>query len=69
MKEERNRRKYRQRTQGIKGAKLPRINMAFDPDVYEFIRDAAEMDGITMTRVVNEAVREKMDRGEEDPHV
>ena len=52
-------RKYR--TQGIKGARAPRINMAFDPDVHTFIREQAQQKGETMTRVVNEVLREKME--------
>lgn len=51
-------RKYR--TQGIKGAKLPRINMAFDPDVYQFVRDQARKNSETMTRYVNRTIREIM---------
>ena len=56
------RKRYRLRTntQGIKGAKLPRINMAFDPDVYHHIREQAEAENTTMTRYVNEMSRESM---------
>lgn len=57
---EENRRKYRPRTQGVKGAKMPRINMAFDQDVYAFIREQAGTENTTMTQIVNEAVRDKM---------
>lgn len=61
MTAERNRRKYRQRTQGVKGARMPRINMAFDQDVYDYIRSQAEKEGVTMTLIVNEAVRDKIE--------
>lgn len=57
-------RRYRKRTQGVKGAKMPRINMAFDLDVYEFIRNKAQRDRVTMTKIVNDAVRDVMDRPE-----
>lgn len=62
MTEDHQRRKYRprQHTQGVKGAKAPRINMAFDPDVYNFIREAAGREHTTMTRIVNEAIRDRM---------
>lgn len=53
-------RQYRARTQGRKGQKLPRINMAFDPDVYEHIRERSEEENMTMTRFVNEEIRERM---------
>lgn len=52
------------RTQGIKGAKAPRINMAFDPDIYSYIRAEAEQQHTTMTCIVNGAVREQMARNE-----
>lgn len=55
--------KYRPRvnTQGIKGARQKRINMAFDMDVYEYIKRKAQNEGVTMTRFVNEAIRERME--------
>lgn len=56
---------YRQRTQGVKGAKMPRINMAFDRDVYEYIRSKAQETGSTMTRIVNDAVRRQKEAGNE----
>ena len=58
--DQRERRGYRPRTQGIKGARAPRINMAFDPDVYHHIREQAEAENTTMTRYVNEMIRESM---------
>ena len=57
---ERRRYRPRQNTQGVKGARLPRINMAFDPDVYGFIREAAGRENMTMTRLVNETIRDRM---------
>ena len=63
--EDLERKQYRRRTQGIKGEKLPRINMAFDPDVYDFIRRTACSDHTTMTSIVNDAVRARMDTGDD----
>lgn len=48
-------------TQGRKGCKMPRINMAFDPDLHEWIQRSARQNGITMTNFVNSILREKMD--------
>ena len=44
-------------TRGKKGQKLPRINMAFSDDNYDFIRDEAKRLNMTMTEFVNELVR------------
>ena len=66
---EETKRKYRVKypTQGIKGAKSARINMAFDPDVYKYIREEADKENVTMTRIVNEAIREQMNAEEGEP--
>lgn len=47
-------------TQGRKGCKMPRINMAFEPDIHEWIQKSARRNGITMTNFVNSILREKM---------
>lgn len=44
------------RTQGRKGKKKPRINMAFEPHLYEFIRVEAERQDISLTQFVNEII-------------
>ena len=41
------------RTQGRKGCKLPRINMAFTPENYEYIRVLARITGKSMTEFTN----------------
>lgn len=48
-------------TQGRKGCKMPRINMAFETDLHEWIQRSARQNGITMTNFVNSILREKMD--------
>lgn len=47
-------------TQGRKGCKMPRINMAFEPDIHGWIQKSARQNGITMTNFVNSILREKM---------
>lgn len=52
------------RTQGKKGRKLPRINMAFTPENYEFLRMYPRMNGLTMTEYVNSLIEK--DRQEKE---
>lgn len=47
-------------TSGHKGCKMPRINMAFDPDLYDYVRTMATVRGETMTAFVNHVLRESM---------
>ena len=44
------------RTQGRKGCKAVRINMAFTPDNYEFIRIMARISGQTLTEFTNTVI-------------
>lgn len=44
------------RTQGRKGCKLPRINVAFSPENHEFIRIMAGISGQTMTELINDII-------------
>ena len=44
------------KTQGKKGAKLPRINMGFTPDNYEYLQTVSAMTGTTMTSLCNEII-------------
>lgn len=43
-----------QQTQGKKGCKMQRINMAFTPNNIDFIRVIAKLKGQTMTQYVND---------------
>lgn len=53
------------RTQGRKGMKMPRINMAFSPSNIDFIRVMAAIKGQTMTQYVNSIIdREREEAGE-----
>jgi len=41
------------RTNGRKGVKLPRINLAFRPDIYEFATTTAQGAGMSYTAFIN----------------
>lgn len=49
------------RTAGRKGVKLPRINLAFAPDVYEYIQIMSRVRGESMTNFVNIALRQHIE--------
>lgn len=44
------------KTQGRKGCKAIRINMAFTPDNHEFIKILAKASGLTMTELTNNII-------------
>ena len=48
------------KTSGHKGVKLPRVNLAFAPDVYEYIKTMSRVRGENMTVFVNLALRQYM---------
>ena len=48
-------------TIGRKGLKLPRINVAFAPDVYDYIVTMSRASGISLTEFVNKVIREHYD--------
>lgn len=50
-----------QNTVGRKGVKLPRINMAFRPDVYDYIFTMSRVRGETQSDFVNHIVRRSME--------
>ena len=47
-------------TTGRKGIKLPRINLAFTPDLHEYIVTMSRARGETLTEFVNKVLREHM---------
>ena len=52
-------------TQGRKGEKLPRINMAFSPQNLEYLRVMAGIRGISITKYVNALIeRDREQNGE-----
>lgn len=48
------------RTAGRKGVHLPRINVAFSPDVYDYVRTMSKAAGMTYTEFVNKILRDHM---------
>ena len=51
-----------QKTQGRKGYKMQRINMAFTPDNIQFIRDMSKAKGMTMTQYVNGVLNKEREK-------
>ena len=49
------------KTSGRKGAKMPRINIAFVPEVYEYIKIMSRVRGETMTEFVNISLKNYME--------
>ena len=49
------------RTTGRKGVKLPRMNIAFSPAIYEYIQTMSRVRGESLTAFVNLALKEHMD--------
>lgn len=54
------------KTQGRKGIKAQRINMAFAPDTYLYVKVMAAARGQTITDFVNEIVRQSMEANAEN---
>ena len=52
-------------TQGRKGCKSARINMAFEPDIHEYIRIMARVRGQTVTQFTNYVFRKSMEENKE----
>lgn len=53
------------KTVGHKGVKLPRINVAFAPDVYNYITIMAQVRGQTTTQFINHILRQNMETNRE----
>lgn len=49
------------KTSGRKGLKLPRINLAFVPTVYNYVQIMSRVRGETMTEFVNLALQQHME--------
>lgn len=48
-------------TSGRKGLKLPRINIGFSPDVYDYVKTMANAAGMNYTDFVNKVLRDHME--------
>ena len=55
----------RMKTSGHKGVKLPRINLAFAPELYDYVQTMSRVRGETMTDFVNVALRAHMEDNRE----
>ena len=53
-------------TQGRKGVEMPRINMAFYPDVHEYITIYSQVCGMSMTEFVNNVLRKSLETNREN---
>lgn len=51
-------------TRGRKGASLPRINMAFSPEVYDYLRIMSRGLGMTYTDFVNHVLKDHMEKNQ-----
>lgn len=52
-------------TTGRKGLKLPRINLAFTPSNYEYIKTMARVRGESLTEFVNAVIEESKEKHED----
>lgn len=48
------------KTSGRKGLKLPRINLAFSPEIYEYIKTMSRVSGQSMTDFINAALQQHL---------
>lgn len=56
-----------QRTQGRKGCKMPRINLAFTPENHRYLQDKASLSHKSMTVTLNEILDQyRADHKEQD---
>lgn len=53
------------RTQGRTGMKLPRINLAFSPTNYEFVKIMAAMNGQNLTQYINDIISAERERSKD----
>lgn len=53
-------------TSGRKGVKLPRINMAFIPEVYDYIKSMSRATGMTYTEFVNHEMKKSLETHRDD---
>lgn len=48
------------KTSGRKGVKMPRVNFAFKPSVYEYVSTMARVSGMNMTEFINKVLEDHM---------
>jgi hypothetical protein len=54
------------KTQGRKGMKSPRVNLAFKPSVYDYVRTMSKVRNQNMTEFINEILADSMDKNKEN---
>lgn len=52
-------------TSGHKGVKLPRINMGFTPEIHDYIKTMARVQGKTITEFVNSEMKKSLEANRE----
>ena len=45
-------------TAGRKGVHLPRINLAFSPELYDYVKTMSKAAGLTYTEFINKIIRD-----------
>ena len=50
------------RTAGHKGVKLPRINLAFSPDIYDYVKTMSKASGMTYTEFINKILQDHKEK-------
>lgn len=53
------------KTAGRKGIKMPRINLAFDPESYDYVKTMSQVRGETMTEFVNYILKQSIEENKE----
>jgi len=53
------------KTAGHKGCQLPRINLAFSPEVYDYVKTMARVQGITITAFCNMVLADSLKENRE----
>lgn len=48
------------KTSGLKGVKMPRMNLAFKPSVYEYLNTVCAHNGMTRTQFINALIESNM---------
>lgn len=53
------------KTQGRKGQRAPRINLAFRPEIYDYVKTMSAVRGQTITDLVNHIIAKNMEENRE----
>lgn len=54
------------RTQGRKGCKMPRLNIALTPENHEFVKVMATVSGLSMAQFINALIKKERENNGED---